>query len=49
MSIYWPLTGAEGDVHSKLPRGLHDGQGHQVSRADGQGSSIPEQKFFFVF
>ena len=44
-----PLTGAEGDVHPKLPRGLHDSQGHQVSRADGQGASIPKQMFCFFF
>ena len=44
-----PLTGAKGDVHPKLPRGLHDGQGHQVSRADGQGPSIPKQKFVSMF
>ena len=33
-----PLTGAQSDVHSKLSRGLHDGQSHQVRGADGEGS-----------
>ena len=33
-----PLTGAQSDVHSKLPGRLHYCQGHQVSGANCEGS-----------
>ena len=38
-----PLAGAECDVHPKLPRRLHHGEGHQVSGTDGQGPRGPGQ------